>query len=54
VVIIANADDPVSTPKQLADVLTKEKVDVGHSGGGGRLGLEVRADSRLGPTRTQG
>ncbi len=40
VVIIANADDPVSTPKQLIDVLTKEKVDVGHSGGGGRLGLE--------------
>jgi tripartite-type tricarboxylate transporter receptor subunit TctC len=40
VVIIANADDPVSTPKQLVDVLTKEKVDVGHSGGGGRLGLE--------------
>jgi tripartite-type tricarboxylate transporter receptor subunit TctC len=40
VVIIANADDSVSTPKQLIDVLTKEKVDVGHSGGGGRLGLE--------------
>ena len=40
VVIIANSDDPVSTPKQLADVLIKEKVDVGHSGGGGRLGLE--------------
>ena len=40
VVIIANADDPVSTPKQLVDALTKEKVDVGHSGGGGRLGLE--------------
>jgi tripartite-type tricarboxylate transporter receptor subunit TctC len=41
VVIIANADDPVNNVKQLIDVLTQERVDVGHSGGGGRLGLEA-------------
>jgi tripartite-type tricarboxylate transporter receptor subunit TctC len=40
VVIIANVDDPVSNPRQLINVLEKEKVDIGHSGGGGRLGLE--------------
>jgi len=40
VVIIANKDDPVNTIKELVDVLTKQEVSVGHSGGGGRLGLE--------------
>lgn len=42
VVIIANKDDPVSTPKELIDVLLKEKnVTIGESGGAGRLALET-------------
>jgi tripartite-type tricarboxylate transporter receptor subunit TctC len=58
VVIIANVDDPVNTPKQLVDILTKEKVDVGHSGGGGRLGLEsaliaIGANKNAGLTRVE-
>ena len=40
VVIVAHKEDPVNTVKELVNVLTKEEVTVGHSGGGGRLGLE--------------
>jgi tripartite-type tricarboxylate transporter receptor subunit TctC len=40
VVIVAHKDDPVNNVKELSNVLTKEEVTVGHSGGGGRLGLE--------------
>jgi tripartite-type tricarboxylate transporter receptor subunit TctC len=42
VVIIANKNDPVSNPKELVDVLLKEKnVTLGESGGAGRLALET-------------
>lgn len=40
VVVIANKNDSVSTPKELFNVINNEKVVVADSGGAGRLGLE--------------
>lgn len=40
VVVIANKNDKVNTPKELLDVVMKDNVVVADSGGGGRLGLE--------------
>jgi tripartite-type tricarboxylate transporter receptor subunit TctC len=40
IVVIANKDDTVNNPKELVDVLLKDRVTVADSGGAGRLGLE--------------